>query len=93
MIHIEQLAENIYVIRGGKEFKSFRDKYSFALVFLSEDQGKVAHIKTLCKNGIELLDKIEYMEVNGGLKFMGFTHMKFDRYKNGKIKHVIKEII
>lgn len=91
MIHIEQLKEDIYLIRGGKEFKAFGDKYSFSLVFILD--GSVAHIKSLCKNGTESLDSVEYMEVNDGLKFMGITHMKFDRYKNGKIRYVTKEII
>lgn len=93
MIHIEQIDTKTYVIRGGKDFKTFGDKYSFSLVFLLEDQGSTAHIKSLCRNGDINLDRVEYMEVNDGLKFMGINHMKFDRYKNGKIKNILKGIV
>ena len=91
MIHIEQIDTKSYIIRGGKEFKTFGDKYSFSLVFLLD--GSTAHIKSLCRNGDVNLDRVEYSEVNDGLKFMGITHMRYDRYKNGKIKYVTREII
>lgn len=92
MIHIEQRGD-IYILRGGKEFEKYGDPYSYSMIFSLQENGTIALIEALCRNGDTSLDRTEYREVNDGLKFMSVKQMKFERYKNGIKKIIYKDVI
>lgn len=91
MIHIEHKKE-VFLLRGGPEFKSYGDPYTYSMVITEERNGTVAYIECLCKNGIEPLTRVEWKAVTDELKAIGFLKMKFSRIKNGLTRHVLKEL-
>ncbi len=91
MIHIKKL-ENAYVIRGGDQFFEFGDPYDFSMDVELFNNDKEARLSSFTSNSDKPLHPKYWDEVMNGLKLMGVERVKFERYKNGKIRYVTKEL-
>ena len=92
MIHIKKL-ENAYAIKGGDEFINFGDPYTFSMDVELFNNDTEAKISSFTRNGSEEIDSKFWDEVMDALKLMGIKTVHFERYKNGKIRYVTKELL
>lgn len=92
MIHIKKL-ENAYAIKGGDKLINFGDPYDFSMDVELFNNDKEANISSFTSNSSAPLSQKHWDEVMDALKLMGITKIHFERYKNGKVRFVTKEII
>lgn len=91
MINIRKL-ENAYAIKGGEDFHKFGDPYTFSMDVELFNNDTEAKISSFTRNGSKEIESKFWDEVMHALKSMGIKKVHFERYKNGKIRYVTKEL-
>lgn len=81
-ISAEEIAQNIYILRGHADGDGYGDDFSWACVAIIS--GQVAIIKALVADAGETTRE-NYIAITAWLSGRGVRDVAWERYKNGKV--------